>query len=183
MKKVSDKPMLTTKQQLPPLQRSSFLDRNAIGSGQMYVAQGKEVLNKRFDFDVYLPSKKMNLQRPLVWTLEQKRSLIESVIIRRAIPPISVVQLVDNTYQVIDGKQRLSAFIEYVRGDFDFCGYYCDELPKEYFGQIQRHVIFAYRLCEYPDEPISDDDKIEWFRWINFAGTPQDVEHMEKLKQ
>lgn len=165
--------------QLPSL-RSSFLEQHELGSGNLCIAQGKGVLDKEFDLDVYLPSKKMNLQRPLVWTIEQKRSLIESVIVRRAIPPISVIRLLNNTYQVIDGKQRLSAFIEYVQGRFDFCGYKCDDLPEDYMGQIKRHFISAYRLVEY-DVPISDDQKIEWFRWINFAGTPQDAEHMDRL--
>ena len=171
--------MPTTKHQLPPL-RSSFLERAELGNGNLCIAQGKDVLRKKWDFDVYLPSKKMNLQRPLVWTLDQKRSLIESVLIRRSIPPISVVQTLDDTYQVIDGKQRLSAFIEYVQGGFDFCGYHCDDLPKDYLGQIKRHFVCAYRLCEY-DTPITDAEKVEWFNWINFAGTPQDVEHMERL--
>ena len=165
--------------QLPPLY-SSFLKRQDIGSGHLCIEQGKGILRKKFDFDVFLPSRKINLQRPLVWTLEQKRSLIESVIIRRAIPPISVIQTLDDVYQVIDGKQRLSAFIEYVKGGFDFCGYHCDDLPEDYLGQIKRHYICAYRLCEY-DTPVSDDDKIEWFRWINFSGTPQDVKHIERL--
>lgn len=164
---------------LPPL-RSSFLERQGIGNGDLAISQGFAVLKKSFDFDVYLPSKKMNLQRPLVWTVNQKRSLIESVIIRRSIPPISVIQLLDDTYQVIDGKQRLSAFIDYLQGGFDFCGYFVNDLPKDYLGQIKRHWITAYRLCEY-DTPISDEDKIEWFRWINFAGTPQDIDHMQKL--
>jgi hypothetical protein len=163
-----------------PSIRSSFLERQDIGSGDLCLAQGKNVLRKKFDFDVYLPSRKMNLQRPLVWTIDQKQSLIESVLIRRSIPPISVIQTIDDTYQVIDGKQRLSAFIEYVQGGFDFCGYYCDDLPEEYLGQIKRHFVCAYRLCEY-ETPISDDDKIEWFKWINFAGTPQDVTHINKL--
>jgi hypothetical protein len=164
---------------LPPL-RSSFLERNNLGSGDLCIAQGKHVLDKKWDFNVYLPSKKMDLQRSLVWTLDQKRSLIESVLIRRAIPSICVVQTLDDTYQVIDGKQRLSAFIEYVQGGFDFCGYYCDDLPEDYAGQIKRHWVTAYRLVEY-DTPITDGEKIEWFQWINFAGTPQDIEHMEKL--
>ena len=170
---------MTTKQVLPPL-RSSFLERNQIGSGDLCIAQGKYVLDKKWDFDVWLPTQGMNLQRPLVWTIEQKRSLIESILIRRSIPSISVIQTLDDTYQVIDGKQRLSAFIEYVQNGFEFCGYYCDELPPNYLGQIKRHWVCAYRLCEY-DKPFSDEDKIEWFRWINFAGTPQDIEHMERL--
>lgn len=165
---------------LPPLQ-SSFLKRQDIGQGDLCIAQGKNVLRKKFDFDVWLPSRDMYLQRPFVWTLEQQRALIESVIVRRAIPPISVVQLLEDTYQVIDGKQRLLSFIEYVRGGFDFCGYYCDDLPKEYFGQIERHFITAYCLYE-SDTPISDEDKIAWFKWINFAGTPQDLQHMEQLQ-
>lgn len=164
---------------LPPL-RSSFLERQDIGQGNLCIAQGKDVLKKKFDFDVWLPSRQMNLQRPLVWTLEQKRALIESVIVRRTIPPISVIQLIDDTYQVIDGKQRLCSFIKYVQGGFDFCGYYYDDLPKEYHDQIRGHFITAYRLCEY-EVPISDEDKIEWFKWINFAGTPQDIQHMERL--
>ena len=171
--------MQTIKQSLPPL-RSSFLERQEIGNGDLCIAQGLGVLRKKFDFNVYLPSKKMNLQRPLVWTLEQKRSLIESVIIRRSIPPISVVQLLDDTYQVIDGKQRLSAFIEYVQGNFSFCGFYCNDLPLEYLGQIKRHYISCYRLCEY-DKAVTDDEKVEWFQWINFAGTPQDAQHLENL--
>ena len=48
-----------------PLLRSSFLERQDIGSGDLCIAQGKDVLRKKWDFDVYLPSKGMNLQRPL----------------------------------------------------------------------------------------------------------------------
>jgi hypothetical protein len=166
---------------LPPL-RSSFLERQDIGSGDLCITQGKYVLDRKFDFDVYLPTRGMNLQRPLVWTIAQKRALIESVIIRRSIPPISVVYTLDDIYQVIDGKQRLSAFIEYVQDGFDFCGYHFSELPPDYKGQINRHFICAYQLCEYHEEPISDDDKIEWFNWINFAGTPQDEKHMQRLR-
>jgi Protein of unknown function DUF262 len=164
---------------LPSLNLPS-LYRNQIGSGDLCIAQGKRILDLKFDFDVFLPSLGVNLQRPLVWTIEQKRSLIESVLIRRLVPPVSVILTNDDVLEVIDGKQRLTALIEYIRGDFDFCGYYCDELPIDYLGQIKRHHVTAYWLCEY-DGPISDEDKIEWFRWINFAGTPQDVAHMKRL--
>ena len=33
-----------------------------------------------YDFDVYLPTMKMNLQRPLVWTDEQKQAFIIAVL-------------------------------------------------------------------------------------------------------
>ena len=170
---------MTTKQVLPPL-RSSFLERYDITIGNYSICEGRSILRKKFDFDVYLPSKKINLQRPLVWMLDQKRSLIESVLFRRTIPPVSVIELPDDSFQVIDGKQRLNAFIEYIQGGFDFCGYYYADLPDDYSSRIRNHTIYAYRLAEY-DKPFSDEDKIEWFRWINFAGTPQDIAHMERL--
>lgn len=28
---------------------------------------------------------------------------------------------------------------------------------------------------------FTDEDKINWFRYINFAGTPQDAEHLRSL--
>ena len=163
-----------------PEMYDSFLDRKGIGCGNLCIAQGKNVLSRNWDFDVWLPTKNMNLQRSLVWSLDQKRSLIESVIIRRSIPPISVIQLMNDTYQVIDGKQRLSTIIQYIAGEFDFCGYLFDDLPREYLLQIKRHFITAYRLCER-ETPVTDDEKIEWFKWINFAGTLQDMDHMNKL--
>ena len=35
--------------------------------------------NITMDWDVYLPTKNLNLQRPFVWTLNQKRELIYSL--------------------------------------------------------------------------------------------------------
>ena len=45
------------------------------------------------DWDVYLPSYGFNLQRPFVWTVEQNRELIMSILRENFIPKISVVQL------------------------------------------------------------------------------------------
>ena len=170
------------KQTLPAF-NSSFLLKHDLGNGDLCIAHGFGALDLKFDFDVWLPSRNMNLQRPLVWTVEQKRNLIESVLVRRAIPPISVIFTTEDVYQVIDGKQRTSAFISYLRNEFDFCGYFCDELPKDYLGQIKRHWIATYRLCEYSDRLVTDDEKIEWFRWINFSGTPQDSLHLQELEK
>jgi hypothetical protein len=37
------------------------------------------------------------------------------------------------------------------------------------------------RLIEPFNQPLTDDEKIEWFYWLNFAGTEQDLAHREKL--
>lgn len=162
---------------LPSLD-SSFLTTHYPQRG-ICIAQGvRSILSKRFDFDVYLPSRGMNLQRGHVWTLQQKQALIESVLIRRHIPPISAFHNDDEVYEVIDGKQRLSALIDYLHNRFEFCGYLYKDLPELYSKQIARHYLTADLVVE---SSLSDDDKIEWFRLINFAGTPQDSEHIANL--
>lgn len=169
--------------QLPDLNIGSFLQRYELQKG-MAIAFGKSLFRQthEFDFDVYLPSRKRNLQRGDVWTLQQKQSLIESVILRRNIPVISAVYTKDDVYQIIDGKQRLSALIGYLKDEFDFCGYLYSELPSEYKAYIERHHVVCDRLLEPFEKGISDDEKIEWFRLINFAGTPQGKDYMDSFQ-
>ncbi len=47
----------------------------------------------KIDFDVYLPTIGKNLQRELVWTLDQKREIIWSILIRRHIPKMEFIRL------------------------------------------------------------------------------------------
>ena len=37
----------------------------------------------------------------------------------------------------------------------------------------------------YEDKPnqFSDDMKYDWFKFINYAGTPQDLEHLKSLEK
>jgi hypothetical protein len=144
-----------------------------------------------FDFDVYLPTKRMNLQRPLVWTGLQKEQLIFSVFKGIKIPQISVLKHFTNykereyIYQVIDGKQRLSTLISYI--DNEFCidwnnqEYYFRDLHP-YLQSNFYNCIYADIGYDYPDKRVSDDNKIKWFELINFAGTPQDIQHLNNLK-
>lgn len=142
------------------------------------------------DFDVYLPTKGKNLQRDYVWTLHQKREIIWSILMNRHIPRMAMVNIVlDNTaegiYQVIDGKQRLSAMIDFYKGlytlDIEGTEYYFNQLPDDYQRVIAGYMFPYYIVHEDYGDKISDEDKINWFRYINFAGTPQDTEHLKEL--
>ena len=145
-----------------------------------------------FDFDVYLPTKGMNLQRPLVWTLLQKQQFIISILKGCPIPKITVIRhdpdesRKNAVYQVIDGKQRLTTYMSFIDDEFpiEYNGeeYYFKDLNDDLKYEIDSRFSFRGDLgYSYWDAPISDDDKITWFNQINFAGTPQDQEHMEKL--
>jgi hypothetical protein len=148
-----------------------------------------------FDFDVYLPSKGINLQRPLVWTEFQKEQLVYSIFKGLKLPNISVLKHFptdahrerrDYIYQVIDGKQRLTTLISFIDNEFsvDWKGklYFFDDLhpylQSDFYESITSNIGF-----DYPNERVSDDAKIAWFEMINFAGTPQDIEHLKKLKK
>ena len=147
--------------------------------------------NCNIDFDVYLPTKGKNLQRDFVWTIEQKRELIWSVLMNRRIPRMAMLNVVSEKgdlkgkYQVIDGKQRLSAMIDFYKGKFDLIiddkSYFFNELPDDYQRVISGFMFPYYIVNEDFGNFFTDEDKISWFRYINFAGTPQDAEHMESL--
>jgi len=143
------------------------------------------------DWDVYLPSIGMNLQRDFVWDLNQKQELIYSILIGRHIPHLAIINTVhranmkDDIYQIIDGKQRLSAIFNFIGGLFkielDGALYSFSELPEEYQIAINHFHVRYYVINEPYDTPITDKEKINWFRYINFAGTPQDKQHLQKI--
>lgn len=78
-----------------------------------------------------------NYQRNVVWKKDKKVAFIESLYMGIMIPPIYVVEvpgnslLSNNKYEVVDGKQRLTAIDEFLKGDLTL-----DENYLEYYGDI-----------------------------------------------
>jgi len=148
--------------------------------------------NLRIDWDVFLPTKKMNLQRGYCWSLSQKRDLIWSVLIRRHIPHCAVINSIDknndreDVWLIIDGKQRLSTIFDFVDNKFsieiDGNEYLFSELPMDYQKAILNYSFRYYVVNEPWETRITDEQKIAWFRFINFAGTAQDNEHLKKIE-
>jgi uncharacterized protein with ParB-like and HNH nuclease domain len=150
----------------------------------------ENVDNDIIDFDVFLPTIGKNLQRPFCWTLEQKQALIISIFKDVYIPSICAIQHKSTgkptKFEIIDGKQRLSTMLAYYNNVFAF------EINNElyYFKTLSKDLQNLYDNYEpkfklaysYEDEKISDEHKIAWFEMINFAGTPQDIEHLKSLK-
>lgn len=140
------------------------------------------------DWDVYLPTKGKNLQRGFVWTLEQKRELIYSIFKGIKIPPISIISFEHKIYKIIDGKQRLSTILQFCENRFPIIWedkeYYFRDLDWDIQGEFLSHGLITANIAyEYEDKLIPDDLKIRWFEMINFAGTPQDIEHLKNLKE
>lgn len=155
------------------------------------VIEGKGM--DELDFDVYLPTKNKNLQRNLVWTLEQKRQLIWSILKDMHIPKLTVITRRRwkgnnvNLVQVIDGKQRVNAVMSFIKKEFALIHngneYFIDDLDEILLGQIMSYSFKADEYYEYPDDLFTDEEKIYLFEFVNFFGTPQDIEHLNNLKK
>lgn len=159
------------------------------------------------DFDVWLPTYGRNLQRDLCWNHFQKSSLIISILKDVKIPPLTIVQVRDRkaehplVWQIIDGKQRLSTVLSFLRNEFPIVldwnnqketTFYFDDLPAELQRNIKQFDFRAnmvYSNIYYGDvdertkvrEFVTDKDKVELYLFINYAGTPQEKTFMEDL--
>lgn len=167
--------------------------KHHINPGMSYDCIGNMRTWTDFDFEVFLPTKGLNLQRELCWTLEQKQALIISMLRNMNFVPFVIIQLEERDrtkkyqWQVIDGKQRLTTCFAFLDNEFpisvDGVNYYFNDLPED----MQRHIFrFDFRWdihFHYPDEPITDKTKIDLFESINFFGTPVELSHIQKLKQ
>lgn len=145
------------------------------------------------DMDVYLEKYDYNLQRPFVWTLLQQQELIWSIFMGRPIPPFVFIQHAEDnsalgavTMMVIDGKQRLTTIFRYMDNEFpiivDEQEVYFKDLDSMAQHRINFYDIRAQIYYSYKEDPITDDEKIIIFNHYNFAGTPQEEEHKNKLQ-
>ena len=57
-------------------------------------------------------------QRKLVWTQEEKQSLIDSILKKYPVPAILLATREDGKYEIIDGLQRLHAIVSFVENAF-----------------------------------------------------------------
>ena len=141
-----------------------------------------------YDFDVYLPTMKMNLQRPLVWSDEQKQSFIVAVLQGKTFPPLSINFRRDiDVCEVIDGKQRLSTLYSYFKNEFPIVingeDYYFNDFDDDLSYKYRTTFINAFVHYDRPGEThLTDEQKVAWFLYVNATGTPQQDEYIKTLK-
>ena len=68
-------------------------------------------------------------QRKLVWTLEEKRKFIDSIISGYPVPIVLLAErksASSNLFEIIDGMQRLNSIFSFIENEFDIDGKYFD---------------------------------------------------------
>lgn len=151
--------------------------------------------DKVYDFDVYLPTYGINLQRPYVWELFQQREFIMSILLEKPIDSLVIVQVLkdysnrdDQVNLVIDGKQRLMTIQKFVHNEFSIIingrEVYWKDFDNEsrmYF-KTRANYLTANVYYSYPDCKVTDEMLVILFNYYNFAGTPQTEKYKEKLQ-
>lgn len=184
-----------TKQDLDKLNPFASMRKINRSQGAVVLAVSKledELLGSRhpdrtYDFDVYLPTYGVNLQRPYVWTPEQQEELIMSKLLEKTIPPVVIISHEYKLYQVIDGKQRLLTFKKFFMNEFPIHINGEEVYWKDFDGDMKYHMncrnpILTELYYSYDEQPITDEEKIIIFNHYNFTGTPQEVAHKELLQ-
>lgn len=129
-------------------------------------------------------------QRDLVWTTEKKQAFIKKLIIgdidlcpTLIIPPFKEGRC---EFEVLDGKQRMMAVIQFIQGQFPVEGFYYKDLSS---GDVSRlmNSPFKYKQVKYYDKnglsEMSLKQKVELFLQINEYGQKVSDEHLAKIKK
>lgn len=150
--------------------------------------------DRQYDFDVYLQTFGINLQRPYVWEGCQQRDFILSLLWEKPIEKVIAiihnddVKRSESTVHIIDGKQRLLTIQKFLHNEFPIIlnnkEIYFKDFDESAYYWLRNRVdyITADVFYSYANKPISDVDKIKIFNFYNFSGTPQTEEHKNKLQ-
>ncbi|NYS60331.1 DUF262 domain-containing protein [Halomonas salicampi] len=122
-------------------------------------------------------------QRNNVWKNEQKRELIESLLMGIPIPVIYVFENEQGIKQMVDGRQRTSAIIDFMNGKFalenlgmlpGFNGYRFKDLPPLYRSKLERYQLLVYVI----EPPTPERVKYDIFDRVNRGGTQLNNQEM-----
>lgn len=122
-------------------------------------------------------------QRGWVWELEDEQKLIESIFNRIDIGKFVFIHMgygADLMYEILDGRQRLTALYRFFTDQFTYKGYYYSELPW-----LLKHVFEDTSVAVAVTRKESLDEKsiLNYFLKLNTSGKPVAQEHLDKIEK
>jgi hypothetical protein len=132
-------------------------------------------------------------QRGLVWTLEQKQLLIDSIyngieigkfLFRynswERLEELRMLEGKGYGMDCVDGKQRLNAIISFLRNEFpDSLGNYWSDLSQKAQSKFLHYRNLAYGEMQ---DGTTDKEVIKTFLTLNFTGVAMSKEHITFIK-
>lgn len=162
---------------------------------ETYKINGTPVLRCNWNpYVVGSDGKLQHYQRGFVWSLYDKRNLIDSIYMGVDCGKIlvrlrSFKELEDLErmgvrelafHDIVDGKQRLNAIVEFMNGEYtDSKGNYYGDLSKKAQHSFTDSMLFSYSNMP---ENTPDEEVLYQFLRLNHAGVPQSKEHLDYVR-
>ena len=121
-------------------------------------------------------------QRDFVWNLEDKIALVDSIFNNVEIGKFVFIHLGYNGkygYEILDGKQRLRALLDYFEDRFQYKGKYFSDLSIREQNFFEEYSI---SVAETRDT-ITREQKLRYFISLNKSGHVMAKEQLEKVEE
>jgi len=126
-------------------------------------------------------------QRDHVWEPRHKEALIKSIFENIDIGKFVFInrtyesgKATGNFYEVLDGKQRISAILEFYESRFPYCGLYYKDLCRQDRYHFTNYTV---NYCYIDEKCLTDELKYKYFLMLNVGGVPQDEKHIEYVRK
>lgn len=146
-----------------------------------YQSQLRTLFGRHYFFGTdYAPE----YQRGFVWELSDKVKLIESIFQEVDIGKFVYRHLPfaphpAPSYEIVDGKQRVNALIEFFEGRFRWRGTLFRDLHPRDRSHFENYSVSVADL----DERSTKEHVLNVFIRLNTAGRPQDPSHLDKVRK
>lgn len=105
-------------------------------------------------------------QRNYVYDKQRRAAVIDTIMKKGPLGEMFWCSNDDETFEVMDGQQRIISICEYVRSAFSIDGMYFHNLPQNKQDQINNYQLNVWTCKGEPSELI------DWFKIINIPGMP-----------
>lgn len=138
----------------------------------------RDLLSKYYYFGINLDPA---YQKGLVWSEADKVHLIDSIFNGIEIGKFAFIHLDFETgkpsYEILDGKQRLTTIIEFIEDRFKYKGLCFSEL-----SQSDKRYFEDYNITVGESRgQLTEAEKMRYFLRLNIGGIPQSEEHLKKV--
>lgn len=126
-------------------------------------------------------------QRDYVWEMSDKVNLIHSIFNKIDIGRFVFIRRPygerKELYEVLDGKQRLSALKDFIEDRFTYQGKLFSELSFGDQCYFNSFGIVVGQVESHSNNPVTLKQKLKYFLKINTVGKVMDLTHLEKIKE
>jgi hypothetical protein len=119
-------------------------------------------------------------QRDYVWELNDKVELIDSIFNNVDIGKFVYVRVdkEDYLYEILDGKQRIRAILDYYEDRFSYKGKKFSQLSIRDQDHFDSYSINVAEISN-----VTEEQALRYFLKLNITGKTMDKEHLDKVRE